>query len=174
MNRCLTARTFVLIGLVGTSLGGCGGTAPPAAGFEATLTKTSGCSDVLLAASNADDSLAVIFRSSGQVAAAQSAGKTMVFPLTLPAAGVTVYLYQGKGVSATTCTDYIIDGQTRVDTARSAHSGTATLTVTPSSGADQATLVLQNLTFQEDSAPTTAVPLPQLQISNVHVGWFPG
>ena len=174
MNRSLALGAWFQATILSTGLVGCGGPTPPAAGFEQSLTRPSGCADVLLVASNADDSLAVVFQSSGQVAAAQSAGKTTVFPLTLPAASVSVHLYQGKGISRAYCSDLRVPGETRIDTDRSAKSGTATLTITPSSGADQATLMLKNLVFQEDSGTTTAVPLPQLQISSVHVGWLAG
>lgn len=172
MNRYLFSRALAAAALLGAGLTGCGGPAPPVAGFESSLTHLSGCADVFLAATNADDSLAVVFQSSGQVATAQSAGKTTTFALTLPSDGVSVHLYQGKGLSASFCTDYQVEGQTRIDADRTAQSGRATLTVTPSSGADQATVLLQNLQFPDGS--DTPIALPQLQISNVHVGWFAG
>jgi hypothetical protein len=152
------------------------------AGFEADLSAGSGCGDVVVYASNADDELALHFVSwegLAEQAHADGAAVTRTWDL---ASEVPTELNVTAGTHLTheTCNDAleytpVIDG-TWVPVA-----GTLTLVVTPAGdptdwGAFPADAVL---TFEdvewvpEDDASATPVPMGSLTLE-AHVGWLPG
>ena len=157
---------------------GCGGSSPgwsvspPQLGFEAALGSASGCSDIFMYARNSADTLAVAFEGRGQVAVANAAGQTETFSLTFPRAGVRLSLDQGQNVTVYNCTDYLSSDRVPVIAiTRYAQSGSATLTVTPD-GTDfaRATLLLEDISFQDEAGSTLPVVLHRLQLTDVQVG----
>lgn len=176
MSR-LALSTVLALALPSLFSLGCSPPPLPAPGFEQELNRPAGCTDIVMYTRNRNDTLAVVFQSSGQVAAARSAGKTTTFNISLPQDGVILRLYQGERLTENYCSDYILPGsEPSIAADRTAASGTATLTLTPdlSSSGATGTLRLSNVLFTDPDSSIPAVSLGALELPNVSVGWLPG
>jgi len=147
------------------------------AGFEADLTRQGGCADVVLYRWNPDDTLALLFRTEGVVAAAHEAGAPTTTTWTLPDPEVELVVQAGEHVTHVTCDD-ILEYEVVVDRTWVATAGAASLAITPTGdptpwdmpALGELTLTGVVLEPEDGGAP---VPLPALSIAS-GVGWFPG
>ncbi len=146
-------------------------------GFEASLTNFIGCADVALHAYTPDGSILLSFGYNGLVLQAYKTGaESLTESITLPG-DVWVEVSTGVNQHLVPCNDAIHGG---IETHRTYTplSGSATLTVTPTDKTwtewempADATVVLENVEFEDDSGDT--VTLPTLTITH-YVGWLPG
>ncbi len=151
-----------------------------AAGFEAGLTRESGCSDVVMYAHDESDTLALHFFDAGLVAAAHAAGEPVSQSWELsteqPARlSVTV----GTHLTNETCND-VVEYSPVIDGTWVPVSGTLTLTVTPDGTPTDwempadAVLEFTGVGWVPSDAPT-ATPVPMADWTlEAHVGWLPG
>jgi hypothetical protein len=153
-------------------------TASPAlADFEieaAQFTKTGGCGDAFIWATNAAGTAAITVEWGGAASAAWIAGG---FSDTrqLPHPEITVSVVEGNQLSSYYCNDIRMPGQGVTSTIEAA-AGTVELTVRPSregfEPAGQADLRLSDITFELGSGEVWH--LAELVIPRVSVGWFAG
>ncbi len=147
------------------------------AGFEAALVYEGGCADVVLYRWSPDDTLALLFRTTGVVAAAHAVGGPVTTTWTLPDPAVEVALQAGEHVTHVVCND-AIEHEVVVARTWRAGAGSASLTVTPTGEATEwelparGELTLSDVVLdpEDDGDP---IPLPSLAVT-AGVGWFPG
>jgi len=159
-------------------LAGCGGGLED--GFETSLTSQTSCADILMAARNEDDSIALIFRVEGLSAEAHSQNSTITREFTFASDVYQVEVRTGTHVSDLICDDV---GEQGSDI-RSTYvpiSGSGTLSVTPDgeqtsygSYPGHATVELNELVLENQDDPSDTVPLPHYLWENVSIGWLPG
>lgn len=142
--------------------------------FAERLTQLGGCADVIFFAVDPDDQVMVTFRMDGLVAAARDAGTETSTEVVLPSDEVDLIVQRGSRISDATCDDVIENSGPRVQQSWTARAGTATVRIRPqeeSSGA-RGDLVLEDVRFEADGAPTLTIE--HLEWADVSVGWFPG
>lgn len=159
-------------------LAGCGGGLED--GFETGLTDQTSCADILVAARNDDDSIALIFRTEGLSAEAHSQNSTLTRDFTFASDVYLVEVRTGTRVSDLICDDV---GEPGSDI-RSTYvpiSGSGTISVTPDgeqtsygSYPGHATLELNDLVLENQDDPSDTVPMPHYLWENVSIGWLPG
>lgn len=139
------------------------------------LTLTKGCSDLFVAASNAEQTQALYLAGpSGTVIRRELEQDKIVAAdprVTLPTAGWSVRFINGHNLLDSICTDYLEPGrESRIDTDATALQGRIEADIVPAAGgnAAAATLRLFDLVFEDGTT------LPRFDISSVTVGWFPG
>lgn len=171
MHRLL----FVLL-LPACSGGGFSLRAPLDDGFESLLVESTGCADLVLAAWEPGETIALHFNVEGLVAEAYAEGGTIERTFDLPDPDVATSVTQGRYLVEFTCDD-LITHQPRVARTYEPVAGTATLTVTPteedpgtSFGMADATLVLEDVVWESGK---NTVEVPSFTIEAV-VGWFAG
>ncbi len=151
------------------------------AGFEEDLTHTVGCADVVIAAYNTANTMALFFRASGVAAAAHDAGEPTTFDYDLPLEGVTVEVQLGVFLTTVTCNDAIVPGEEPVVEARyHPIEGTARILVTPTGEPTpwgevpaRVDLTLQDVVFEREGGGDR-VALDSFELADIYVGWMPG
>jgi hypothetical protein len=172
MRPLLTLTLFAAIGCPSPS-----GPGPGTDDWAASLTRESGCADLLAFAARPDDTLALVVQVEGLVAAAYEAGEATETTFDLATAtDLTVELRGGEHVTHTLCND-AFEFETVISTRHAAVSGTATFVVTPT-GEEQpwdapadATITLSDVVLETEDGD--AVELPAFTLS-ANVGWLPG
>jgi hypothetical protein len=147
-------------------------------GFADDLQSPSGCADLILYATNADDTVMLRFQDdAGAVTQAVNEGAALTFEYDLPANDIRLEVMQGKKVSSAMCTDVIENGGPDLSRTWSASTGHAHLVVTPGTdptGYDStADLSLTDVTFTAASGGDQA-SLPDFDFTGITVGWLAG
>lgn len=158
-----------------SGLAGCG--APlPMNGVERSFSSPRGCADILLYDGNPEDTSGLVFKSSGRVSAARTAGKTTTFNLSLPQSGVTLKLVVGRNVTYQYCNDAIeVSKRPVIDATYGATAGRATLSVTPTDAElGRATLLLEDIVFSSETGAGPDVVIPRYEMKDIGVGWLAG
>jgi hypothetical protein len=143
---------------------------------QADFTKSGGCGDVFMWATNPDDSIGFTVQWDQ---AASTAWEQSGFDgsASLPDAEVQVFLVHGANLSQTFCTD--IGGMGTVDGHVEATGGTADIVVTPDAGgfqpASHANVKLRDITFDVvQGGVTEQWRIDLVELENLSVGWFAG
>ena len=148
----------------------------------AALTRTGGCSDMIVHAARPDETVSLFLRADGAVAAAWSAGGPMSWSydaaVEAPPAPLDLRVDVGRDLLADVCTD-ILEATPVVTQRWIPVAGTITLTLTPLGTTSepwdspaQADLTLTGTAFAPDTGGAS-VPSGDVAIS-VRVGWLPG
>lgn len=144
-------------------------------GFGATLTDHGGCSDLVVYASNPEDTVLLRFDRDGAVAEALAAGEEVTTTIPLPDPDTSLVVQVGEKIADAMCTDVIVNGGPVVREEWAAVSGEATLTVR-AGGTDgwdsRADLTLTGVTFQSEAG--WEADLGDFVFTDVSVGWLPG
>lgn len=144
-------------------------------GFGATLTDVGGCSDLVVYASNPEDTVLLRFDHDGAVAEALAAGEALTTTLVLPDPDTSLVVQVGEKIADAMCTDVIINGGPTVHEEWAATSGEATLTVR-ADGTDgwksRADLTLTDVRFASEAGEEAA--LGDFAVTDISVGWLPG
>lgn len=162
------------VGIQPPKLGFCVGDIEP--GFEVGLTNTYGCADLVVMASNGDDSEAVILSvSEGLVADAIASGMPVHVELDVSDPSILMLEARtGAEVTSNECNDAPIPG-VDINETWLATSGTVIIDVTATGGelAD-ATVELVNVAFARTIPGPAPILVPSLLMPDVAVGWLPG
>ena len=146
---------------------------------QADFTKSGGCGDLFMWATNVDETLAVVIEWQGAATEANEAG-SFGETVTLPEARVSVSLQVGTMLSAGFCTDIMGMPGHRVDGNAPARAGsvwlalepTATEPIFPTASAD---LILEAIVFEiVRGGAVEEWRIDRLELNDINVGWLPG
>lgn len=147
-------------------------------GFEADLSRSGGCGDLVLWAGSEGKDIGMEFRALDIAQAAHDAGTAQTVTLDLSAEGALV-IQMGEFITEGYCVDVPLP-EDAVKHTYVAVQGTATLTVTPnldtSGGAPlsaEAEVVLEDVVFQLDGKSSVTLELDRFEMDGT-VGWFAG
>jgi len=146
--------------------------------FGSVLAFQGGCSDMVLFARNAADTIQLYVRVNGVVSAANGAEDTQVHTYLLPDPDITLNVNLGENLSDLTCDD-VADGDVAVAMTYLATGGTATLVIEPGeqdqeewSQTGLATLALTGVEFTDGNQ--CVIGMGDFSFEEVLVGWLPG
>lgn len=172
---------FCLAGMsmgVGSCTGG--GTGPLEPGFESSFEYSGGCGDMLLYASNVEDTILMTFIIDGLSEQAHTQGGQVSETASLPDSRIQLEVRVGEKLSDTVCDD-VAEGGTHVDATYEAVTGSADILVVPEGSPTdyggypaKATVILSDIELQNLEDVTDIVELPSYSWSNVFIGWLPG
>jgi hypothetical protein len=179
MTRALTILSLVTTLTCLASAIGCSDDdfddSPLPRGFHNSLTETGGCGDILLFASNPEDTITLSFRAEGLVEGAFAEGTetTTDVVLTDTDLGYVVNATTGQLTSADLCTDTMIETPIITSRWRSV-SGTVTVTVNPGDtiASSRATAIFEDVTLEAVASAEQPVTIPRFEIIDVGVGWL--
>lgn len=147
-------------------------------GFGSSLSFQGGCSDMVLFARNAADTVQLYVRVNGVVSSANGAEDTQVHSFLLPDPDFTLNVNMGENLSDATCDD-VVEGEVSVAMTYLATGGTATLVIEPGeldeeewSQTGTATLTLSGVEFTDGNQ--CVMGLGDFSFEEVLVGWLPG
>jgi len=151
-------------------------------GFEAELTRTAGCSDLMLYAYNEDSSVALFFSiNENLVADAAATGEVTTHVFELTDERINFSVQTGEALTAEVCNDAIeVPSPVHVVRTYRAESGMATLILTPQGSSNEwdlntlATLQLSDVTLIDETGAADSVVLDSYEMTDVYVGWLPG
>ncbi len=145
-------------------------------GFEQALTRTGGCADAILYATNEDDSMALVFMTSG-VIDPEGSPTTAVYDLPNPVVQLEVRV--GQNVTHMVCNDALYL-EVRIDAVYEAVSGRAVLEVDPIGDPEpwgeqlsDARLTLEDVVLVNETEAGGEGTLPWFELEAV-IGWLPG
>lgn len=172
MRPLLTLTLFAAVGCPSPS-----GPGPGTDTWPESLTRETGCADLVAFAARPDDTLALVVQVDGLVAAAYDAGEATETTFDLAATSdVTIELRGGEHVTHMLCND-ALEFEPVITTRHAAVSGTATFLITPTGEEEpwdapaDATITLSDLVLETEDGDS--VELPAFTLS-ANVGWLPG
>ncbi len=147
-------------------------------GFGSSLAFQGGCSDMVLFARNAADTVQLYVSVNGVVSSANGAADTQVHSFLLPDPDITLNVNVGENLSDATCDDVVL-GDVSVAMTYLATGGTATLVIEPGEQDEEewsqtgtATLTLSSVEFTDGNQ--CVMGLGDFSFEEVLVGWLPG
>lgn len=152
--------------------GGSGGSALPP-GFENDITEQGGCSDMMVHARNADDTLGLIlWIDQGLVATVTDSNEPL--DVEVPATDFDRFeLRLGTNVTLEACNDAIGDPIV-VDVQWEPVGGTVGIHIEPTDTGPEATVTLTDIELQPSMGQAQAATIPNYTFDTITVGWLPG